>query len=149
MIRAIQESENLIIDKISIVDAKKVNYTNFHALNKKQIYFDDDVCVSVIPLVEDVRFPSSARLTDSGTLYNYKVEISLNNQNELTISRFENFSNKKVICVMDTNLGRIIIGTNTQPLTFLFDEDNSVKASDFFGSSITLAGNTYYCKVKP
>lgn len=148
MIHASSSSDHLIIDKISIVDAKKVNYTNFHVLNRKPIHFDDADAVMIKPLPEDVKFPASSKLTDSGSLFNYKISISINNQSAGTHRQLESFLNKKVICVLHTNQGYIIIGVTEQPLTFLYEDDNTTSAASFNGFSVTLSGNTYYCKVK-
>lgn len=140
-------SDTLLITKVAIIDFKKVMYNLQSVLQKKDITFDDDDALIIIPLPEDVTFPSSSKITDAGTVWNYKVGIDINNQHPSTVDQVMNYLNKKVICVLYTLNEKIIIGCNEQPLSFLPEENNTVKPEAFHGLTVALSGNTYYNKV--
>ncbi|MBN8565246.1 MAG: hypothetical protein J0M25_00740 [Flavobacteriales bacterium] len=147
MITNHEPSNTLLITKVAIIDFKKVVYTLQSVLQKKDISFDDDEALIILPLLEDVRFPSSTKITDAGTVWNYKVGININNQHPTTVEQVLAYLNKKVIAVLYTQNEKIIIGCNEQPLSFLPEEDNTVRGDQFHGLSVSLSGNTYYNKV--
>ena len=140
-------SDTLLIYKVCIIDFKKVIYPLHSVLQKKDIFFEDDDALIIQPLPEDVKFPSTSKLTDAGTLSNYKISITINNQLPQTVEQLERLRNRKVICIIYTNDQKIIIGCNEQPLSFLYEEDNTSKGDDYNGFTIELSGNTYYNKV--
>jgi hypothetical protein len=147
MITNREPSNTLLITKVAIIDFKKVVYNLQSVLQKKDISFDDDEALIILPMPEDVRFPSSTKITDAGTVWNYKVGISINNQSASTVDQLMAYLNKKVITVLYTKNEKIIIGCNEQPLSFLPEEDNTVRGDQFNGLSVSLSGNTYYNKV--
>jgi len=140
-------SDTLLITKVAIIDFKKVMYNLQSVLQKKDISFDEDDSLIIIPLPEDVKFPSSTKISDAGTVWNYKISIDINNQHPNTVEQVMAYLNKKVICVIYTKNEKIIIGCNEQPLLFLPEENNTVKPEAFHGLTISLSGNTYYNKV--
>lgn len=140
-------SDTLLITKVVIIDFKKVMYNLQSVLQKKDISFDDDDALIIIPLPEDVTFPSSSKITDAGTIWNYKIGIDINNQHPNTVEQVMAYLNKRVICVIYTLDQKIIIGCNEQPLSFLPEENNTVKPEAFHGLTVSLSGNTYYNKV--
>lgn len=135
------------IDKISIIDSKKVFYNLQSVLQKRDINFDDEDALIICPLPEDIKYPSSSKIVDSGQLFSYKVDITITNQSSYTESQLYRYLNKKVILILHYREGKIIIGCNENPLQFLFDEDNSTNPTANNGYSVQLAGNTYYGKV--
>jgi hypothetical protein len=147
MITNREPSNTLLITKVAIIDFKKVVYNLQSVLQKKDITFDDDEALIILPLPEDVRFPSSTKITDAGTVWNYKVGININNQAPATVEQVMAYLNRKVIAVLYTKNEKIIVGCNEQPLSFLPEEDNTVRGDQFNGLSISLSGNTYYNKV--
>lgn len=135
------------ITRISILDSKKVFYPMAYVLQKRDISFDDDRALVINPMIEDVQFPSSAKLGDSGTLRAYKIEISINNQLPEVQRKLERLTNKKVIVVFHHPDGKIIFGCNEQPLLFLCKDENTVNPASNSGFTITCTGNAYYLKV--
>jgi len=140
-------SDTLLITKVAIIDSKKIIYSLQSVLQKKDISFNEHDALIIIPMAEDVKFPSSTKITDAGTVWNYKIGIGINNQHKSTVDQVMSYLNKKVICVLFTKESKIIIGCNEQPLSFLPDEDNTVRSDGFLGLSVSLTGNSYYNKV--
>jgi len=135
------------INRISILDAKKVFYPQAYVLQKRDIVFDDDDALVIIPILEDLKYPATTKLSDSGTIRDYKIDISVNNQKPETQAKFERFTNKKVIVVLHHPYGKIIIGCNEMPLSYLYSDDNTVNPAGDNGFSIQCRGNAYYLKV--
>lgn len=135
------------LKKISIIDSTKVFYPLQYVLQKKDISFNDDDALIILPLPEDVKFPSSAKVTDSGMLFSYKVDITVTDQSTHTEDQITKLTNKKAIVVFHYNQKKIIIGCNETPLQFLFNDDNTTNPEGDNGFSIILTGNTYYLKV--
>lgn len=140
------ESINFL-KKISILDSKKVFYPLRSVLLKKDISFNDDDALIILPLPEDVKFPSTTKITDSGQLFNYKIDITITDQSEPTEQELMRFINKKVIAVFHYDNGKVIIGCNENPLQFLFNDDNTTNPLSTHGFSVVLSGTTYYLKV--
>lgn len=135
------------LKKIAILNSKNVFYPFSSVLQKKDIIFNDADALIIFPLPEDVKFPSSSKNTDSGMLFNYKVDITVTDQKEHTEEQIVKFMNKKVIIVFFYENGKVIIGCNENPLQFLFNDDNSSVPTSDQGFSITVAGSTYFLKV--
>lgn len=135
------------ITKVSILDAKKVFYPLKYVLEKRDILIDEDSALIIKPLPEDIKYPSNTKMVDSGTIWEYKVEISINNQHHLTEAQLMKFTNKKVIVVFHHNDGKIIIGCNEMPLQYLYSEDNTSNPGSYCGYSVELKGNSYFSKV--
>ena len=135
------------LKKISIIDSKKVFYPLQYVLQKRDISFNDDDALIIIPLPEDVKFPSSAKIIDSGMLFSYKVDITVTDQSTETENQITKLTNKKAIVVFHYHQKKIIIGCNENPLQFLFNDDNTTNPAADNGFSIILTGNTYYLKV--
>lgn len=132
---------------VSILDAKKVFYPMKYVLEKRDIVFDDDLAVEIKLLPEDLKFPATSKLTDSGLLRDYKIEISINNQLAETIEQLESLQNRKVIVVLNHRYGKIIFGCNEMPLEYLFNDDNTVNPQQDNGFTVTCRGNAYFLKV--
>lgn len=147
MIHSSISSDTLLITKMAIIDSKKIIYSLQSVLQKKDISFNEHDALIIIPMAEDVKFPSSTKITDAGTVWNYKIGIGINNQHKSTVDQVMAYLNKKVICVLFAKESKIIIGCNEQPLSFLPEEDNTVRSDGFLGLSVSLTGNTYYNKV--
>lgn len=147
MIDALTPDDYKNIFKVSILDSKKVFYPLKYVLEKRDITYDDDFALIICPKTDDIKFPSSGKLTDSGILRDYKVELSINNQSDYTQEQLEEFENKKVIVVFHHPNGKIIIGCNEMPLLFQYDDDNTVSPSGDHGFSISCRGNAYFLKV--
>jgi hypothetical protein len=135
------------ITRISILDSRKVFYPLSHVLQKCDITFDDAEALLINPMTEDVQYPSSVKLVDSGTIRSYKLEMSINNQLPEVQRKLERFNNKKVIVVFHHYYGKIIFGCNDQPLLFSVKDDNTVNPAANSGFSIECTGNAYYLKV--
>lgn len=135
------------ITKVCILDARKVFYNMQCVLQKRDIFFDDDDALIIHPLPEDIKYPSSSKIVDSGHLFSYKSEITIINQDSYTESELARFLNKKVILVFYYKQGKIIIGCNENPLQFMFDEDNSSNPATNNGFTVIISGNTCYGKV--
>lgn len=146
MINASETDQYKFITKISILDAKAVFYPLSYVLQKRDIYFNEDLALIIKPLPEDIKYPGSAKLTDSGQLHDYKIDISINNQMASTQRQLENCA-RKVIVVLHYNQGKIILGCNEMPLQYLYSDDNTSNPSGDNGFSVTCRGNSYYLKV--
>jgi hypothetical protein len=147
MIHAITSDDYKIINKISILDAKSVFYPFKYVLEKRDISFDEDLALVIIPMIEDIKYPATSKMTDAGVLRDYKIEISINNQKPETEAQLEKLVNRKVIVVLHYNYGKIIIGCNEMPLEFLYNDDNTVNPQSDNGFTVTCRGNAYFLKV--
>lgn len=147
MIHAITSDDYKIINKISILDAKSVFYPLKYVLEKRDISFDEDLALVIIPMIEDIKYPASSKMTDAGVLRDYKIEISINNQKPETEAQLEKLVNRKVIVVLHHNYGKIIIGCNEMPLEYLYNDDNTVNPQSDNGFTVTCRGNAYFLKV--
>jgi hypothetical protein len=147
MINALTSENYKNITKISILDAKTVFYPLKYVLQKRDIAFDEDLAVVIKPMIEDVKYPSSSKMTDAGVLRDYKIEISINNQLPETIEQLERLVNRKVIVVLHHNYGKIIIGCNDMPLEYLFNDDNTTNPQGDNGFTVICRGNAYFLKV--
>lgn len=148
MIRNMTPENYKNILKISIVPAKSVNYPLQYVLQKRNIVFDNDQALIICPLPEDLTYPSSSKMSDSGMFLNYKIGISITDQSELTEEQLMKFYNQKVIVVLHyNNEGRMIIGCNENPLMFMFEDDNSTNPAKNNGYNVECSGNTYFTKV--
>jgi hypothetical protein len=147
MINALTSENYKNITKISILDAKTVFYPLKYVLQKRDIAFDEDLAVVIKPMIEDVKYPSSSKMTDAGVLRDYKIEISINNQLPETIEQLERLVNRKVIVVLHHNYGKIIIGCNEMPLEYLFNDDNTTNPQGDNGFTVICRGNGYFLKV--
>jgi hypothetical protein len=135
------------ITKISIIDAKKVFYPLKYVIEKRDILIDEDSALTILPLPEDIKYPSNTKITDAGMLWDYKLEISINNQNPITEAELLKNVNKKVIVVFHHNDGKIIFGCNEMPLQFLYGDDNTSNPATHCGYSVECRGNSYFSKV--
>lgn len=135
------------ITRVSILDAKKVFYPMKYVLEKRDIVFDDELAVEIRLLPEDLKYPASSKMTDSGILRDYKIEISINNQLPETVAKLEELINRKVIVVLHHRWGKIIIGCNEMPLEYLFNDDNTVNPQQDNGFTVSCRGNAYFLKV--
>jgi hypothetical protein len=147
MIHAITSDNYKNITKVSILDAKTVFYPFKYVLEKRDIVFDEDLAFVILPMIEDIKYPASSKMTDAGLLRDYKIEISINNQSPSTEQQLEIFVNKKVIIVLHHSYGKIIIGCNEMPLDYLFNDDNTVNPQSDNGFTVTCRGNAYFLKV--
>ncbi|MEN9907159.1 MAG: hypothetical protein RLZZ540_300 [Bacteroidota bacterium] len=147
MIDARVSGNYININSASILDAKKVFYPMKYVLEKRDIVFDDDLAVKIKLLPEDIKFPATSKLTDSGLLRDYKIEISINNQLPETIEKLESLQNRKVLVVLYHPYGKIIFGCNEMPLEYLFNDDNTVNPQQDNGFTVTCRGNAYFLKV--
>lgn len=147
MIDAAYSEDYKIITKVSILDAKQVFYPIKYVLEKRDIVFDEDSALVILPMVEDIKYPISSKMTDSGVLRDCKVEISINNQLPSTETQLEKFVNKKVIVVLHHRYGKIIIGCNEMPLDYLYNDDNTVNPQSDNGYTVICRGNAYFLKV--
>lgn len=147
MIHALTSDDYKNINKVSILDAKDVFYPLKYVLQKRDIVFDEDLALVITPLPEDIKYPSSAKITDAGTLRDYKIEISINNQKPETIDQLEKKVNRKVIVVLHHNYGKVILGCNEMPLEYLYHDDNTTNPQSDNGFTVTCRGNAYFLKV--
>lgn len=147
MIHAITSDDYKLINKISILDAKSVFYPLKYVLEKRDISFDEDLALVIIPMIEDIKYPATSKMTDAGVLRDYKIEISINNQSPETEAQLEKKVNRKVIVVLHHRYGKIIIGCNEMPLEFLYNDDNTVNPQSDNGFTVTCRGNAYFLKV--
>jgi hypothetical protein len=147
MIQAITSDNYKNITKVSILDAKTVFYPLKYVLEKRDLTFDEDLAVVILPLPEDIKYPATSKVTDAGVLRDYKIEISINNQSLTTEQHLERFVNRKVIVVLHHNFGKIIIGCNEMPLEYLYNDDNTVNPQSDNGFTVTCRGNAYFLKV--
>jgi hypothetical protein len=147
MITALTSENYKNINKVSILDAKDVFYPLKYVLQKRDIAFDEDLALVIIPLPEDIKYSATSKMTDAGTLKDYKIEISINNQLPETEAQLEKKVNRKVIVVLHHNYGKIIIGCNEMPLEFLYNDDNSTNPQVDNGYTVSCRGNAYFTKV--
>ncbi|MBC7847244.1 MAG: hypothetical protein H7Y10_12205 [Flavobacterium sp.] len=147
MIHALTSENYKNINKVSILDAKDVFYPLKYVLQKRDIAFDEDLALVIIPLPEDIKYPATSKMTDAGMLKDYKIEISTNNQLPETEAQLEKKVNRKVIVVLHHNYGKIIIGCNEMPLEFLYNDDNSTNPQVDNGYTVSCRGNAYFLKV--
>jgi hypothetical protein len=147
MIQAITSDDYKNITKVSILDAKEVFYPLKYVLEKRDIAFDEDLALVILPMIEDIKYPASSKMTDAGVLRDYKIEISINNQSPETEAQLEKKVNRKVIVVLHHNYGKIIIGCNEMPLDYLFNDDNTVNPQLDNGFTVICRGNAYFLKV--
>lgn len=147
MIHALSSDDYKNITKVSIIDAKTVFYPLKYVLEKRDISFDEDLALVIIPLPEDIKYPATSKMTDAGMIKDYKIEISINNQNPETEAQLEKKVNRKVIVVLHHNYGKIIIGCNEMPLEYLYNDDNSINPQVDNGYTVSCRGNSYFSKV--
>jgi len=147
MINALTPENYKNITKATILDAKTVFYPMKYVLEKRDIVYDEDLAVEIKLLPEDIKYPSSSKMTDSGIIRNYKIELSINNQLPETERELESLQNRKVILVLHHPFGRIIFGCNEMPLDYLFDDENTVDPQKYNGFSVTCSGTAYFLKV--
>lgn len=147
MITALTSENYKNINKVSILDAKAVFYPLKYVLQKRDITFDEDLALVILPLPEDIKYPATSKMTDAGVLRDYKIEISINNQLPETEAQLERKVNRKVIVVLHHNYGKIIIGCNEMPLEFIYNDDNSTNPQADNGYTVSCRGNSYFSKV--
>lgn len=147
MIDAITPENYKNITKVSILDAKQVFYPQKYVLQKRDIWFDEDLAAVIRTMPESIKYPSSSKMTDAGQLRDYKIEIPVNNQSPETQERLELLHNRKVIVVLHHNFGKIILGCNEMPLDYLYNDDNSTNPQNDNGFVVTCRGNAYFLKV--
>lgn len=147
MIHALTSENYKNITKVSILDAKDVFYPLKYVLQKRDITFDEDLALVIIPMAEDIKYPASSKMTDAGVLRDYKIEISINNQLPETEAQLEAKVNRKVIVVLHHNHGKIILGCNEMPLEYLYNDDNTTNPQGDNGYTVTCRGNAYFTKV--
>jgi len=148
MINALSSDNYKNITKVTILDAKSVFYPMKYVLEKRDISYDEDLATVIADLIpEDLKYPSTSKMTDAGMLKDYKIEISINNQSEKTIEQLENHHNQKVIVLLHHNEGKIIIGCNEMPLVYLYNDDNTTNPQSDNGFTVTCRGNAYFLKV--
>lgn len=147
MINATTPDNYKNITKVSLLDAKAVFYPIKYVLEKRDISFDEDLAVEIKLLPEDVRYPSSSKMTDAGVIRNYKIDFNINNQLPETESKLQSLQNRPVILVLHHATGRMIFGCNEMPMQFLFDDENTIDPQKHSGFSVTCTGNTYFIKV--
>ncbi|MEO8532841.1 MAG: hypothetical protein ABI441_03790 [Flavobacterium sp.] len=119
-----------------------------YVLEKRDIAYDEDLATVITDLIpEDLKYPSTTKMTDAGMLKDYKVEVSINNQTQKTINQLENHHNQKVIVLLHHQEGKIIIGCNEMPLDYIYNDDNSTNPLSDNGFTVTCKGNAYFLKV--
>lgn len=134
--------------KIHIIKSKDVFYPLQHVLQKKNLVFDERSVLTIKPLPEDLRYPASSKLTDSGQTTTYKISLSVVDQEPQTEEQLMEYLNQNVILVFDYfNTGRCIIGCNENPLFILLEDNNASSALQDHGFSVEIAGTTYFAKV--
>jgi hypothetical protein len=147
MINAITSENYKNITKVSILDSKSVFYPLKYVLEKRDIAYDEDLALVINPMIEDLSYPASSKMTDSGVLRDYKIQISINNQLPDTAARLELLHNRKVIVILHHRYGKIIIGCNEMPLDYLFTDDNTTNPLQDNGFTVVCRGNAYFLKV--
>jgi hypothetical protein len=147
MIHSITQDNYKYITKVSILDSKTVFYPLKYVLEKRDITFDEDLAVIIIPLPEDIKYPATSKTTDAGVVRDYKIEISINSQSLVTEQHLARLVNRKVIVVLHHHFGKIIIGCNELPLDYLYNDDNAVNPQSENGFTVTCRGNAYFLKV--
>jgi len=147
MITALTSENYKNINKVSILDAKDVFYPLKYVLQKRDIVFDEDLALVIIPMPEGIKYPATSKMTDAGMLKDYKIEISINNQLPETEAQLEKKVNRNVIVVLHHNYGKIIIGCNEMPLEYLYNDDNSTNPQVDNGYTVSCRGNAYFSKV--
>jgi hypothetical protein len=147
MIQALTSENYKNITKVSILDATTVFYPLKYVLQKRDITFDEDLALVIIPMPEDIKYPSSSKMTDAGVLRDYKIEISINNQKPETEAQLERHVNRPVIVVLHHNFGKIILGSNEMPLEYNYNDDNTTNPQGDNGFTVTCRGNAYFTKV--
>ncbi|NRT11516.1 hypothetical protein [Flavobacterium sp. 14A] len=135
------------VTKVTILDAKKVFYPLNYVLQKRNIIYDDDLAIEVSLLPENIKYPSSSKITDAGLIRAYKITFDINGQSPEHEAKLESYQNKKVIIVLHYTGGRMIFGCNEMPLDYSFDDENTADPQSYSGFSITCSGNSYYLKV--
>lgn len=135
------------INKVVILDNKKVFYPLKHQLQKRDISYDEDLAVIICPLPEDLKYPVASKVTDAGTIRDCKIEITINNQSSSTQDQLELMTNRKVIVILYYPEGKMIFGCNENPLEFLYNPDNSSKPQEDSGFTVLCRGNTYFTQV--
>ena len=129
-------------NKVSFIDRRKVFYPLRFALQHRDINFNEENSLTVLPMPEDVNFPASVKLNDSGTLWEYRVEVTINNQDPVTEKELTAYLNRKVIIVLHHNQGRVILGCNEMPLEFLYEDNNTTNPASVSGYTIQCAGKS-------
>nr|WP_315245133.1 hypothetical protein [uncultured Flavobacterium sp.] len=148
MINALSSENYKFINKVVILDSKTVFYPLKYVLEKRDIAYDEDLAAVITDLIpEDIKYPGSSKMTDSGMLKGYKIEISTNNQSEKTVNVLESLHNRKVIVLLFHPEGKFIIGCNEMPLEYIYNDDNTSNPASDNGFTITCSGNSYYLKV--
>jgi hypothetical protein len=147
MINAINSENYKNITKVSILDSKKVFYPLKYVLEKRDISFDEDQAVVIMPMLEDLKYPATSKMNDGGLIRDYKIEIAINNQSVETEQRLELLHNRKVIVVLHHKYGKIIIGCNEMPLEYIYNDDNSTNPLSDNGFTVVCRGNAYFLKV--
>lgn len=147
MINATTPENYKNITKVSILNAKQVFYPLKYVLEKRDISFDEDLAVVIIPMPEDIKYPASSKMTDAGVLRDYKIEIAINNQLPDTETELARLDNQKVIVVLHHIDGKIIIGCNEMPLEYLYNDDNTTDPKNDNGFTVVCRGNSYFSKV--
>jgi hypothetical protein len=147
MINAITSENYKNITKVSILDSKSVFYPLKYVLEKRDINYDEDQCVVIVPMFEDLKYPATSKMTDGGLIRDYKIEIAINNQLPDTAARLELLHNRKVIVILHHRYGKIIIGCNEMPLDYLYTDDNTTNPLQDNGFTVVCRGNAYFLKV--
>ncbi|MFV5696671.1 hypothetical protein ACM55G_14675 [Flavobacterium sp. LB3P122] len=147
MIHALTPDNYKNITKVSILDARDVFYPFKYVLQKRDIVFDEDLALVIYPMVEDIKYPATSKMTDAGVLRDYKIEISINNQLPETEAQLEAKMNRKVIVILHHNYGKIILGCNEMPLEYIYNDENTTNPQGDNGYVVTCRGNAYFTKV--
>lgn len=136
------------INRVSIIESSKVFYPLKYVLQKRNIEFDDDDALIIENLLpEDLKYPAIIKQTDAGMLREYKIDLSINNQNSHTQEQLEQYDGKNVIVVLHHQSGKIIFGCNEMPLIFYFNDENTSNPSSDNGFTVICSGKSYYLKV--
>lgn len=147
MINALTPDNFKNIYKATILDARKVFYPLKYVLEKRDITYDEDLAVEIKLIAENIKYPSSSKMTDAGMLRSYKIDFDINNQSVVTETKLESLQNRKIILILHHPQGHIIFGCNEMPLQFLFDDDNSSSPQKDSGFLVSCTGNAYFLKV--
>ncbi|WP_417365938.1 hypothetical protein [Flavobacterium beibuense] len=139
--------DHKLITKVSIIERSKVFYPLRFAIQKRDIIFNEALALTIIPLPDDVNYPASTKSNDAGQLWDYRVQVTTNNQNPVTSAELFRFLNKKVIVVLHHNAGRIILGCNEMPLQFSYSDDNTSNPASTSGFTVECTGNSIIPKV--
>lgn len=148
MINALHSDNFLNITKVTILDSKQVFYPMKYVLEKRDIVYDEDLATVITSLIpEDLKYPSTSKMTDAGMLKDYLIDISINNQTAKTVESLEALHNRKVIVLLHHSEGKIIIGCNEMPLEYLYNDDNTTNPQSDNGFSVKCKGTAYFLKV--